>query len=394
MKRILVLALGLAILGAAPSGALAADKVTVETRNLYLGADLTPILAASDPVAANSAIVTALAEITATNFPERAQALAKEIADKQPHLVGLQEVFNFTKNFGNGAVPFRDYLADLMSALAAEGASYVVAASVQNLNTVLPVDEDFDGFFDFLLGTTDRDVILARADIAGAVTPVPFSLFCARPSADGGPGCNYSTVVVVPPPLGPINIERGFVGVDATIGGKTYRFLNTHLEVMFPAADPFAPFFQAAQATELNALLAASLFIFPLPAGSTPIVVGDINSSPDDGPFPDPLFGPFLPPYTQFSSGVDLVGAPTAIGAQTDAWDLRPGNDPGFTCCELSDLSNPTTLDDERIDVIFSVQVPSKVKANVIGNEPSDRTKPSRLWPSDHAGVVGTLTFP
>jgi len=91
--------------------ALAADKITVETRNLYLGADLTPI-------------VTALAEITATNFPERAQALAKEIADKQPHLVGLQEVFNFTKDLGNGAVPFRDYLADLMSALAAEGAPH------------------------------------------------------------------------------------------------------------------------------------------------------------------------------------------------------------------------------------------------------------------------------
>lgn len=392
MKRILVLALGVAILGAAPSGALAADKITVETRNLYLGADLTPILTAPDPVAFNAALVTALAEITATNFPERAQALAKEIADKQPHLVGLQEVFNFTKDFGNGAVPFRDYLDDLMIALAAEGANYVVAASVQNLNILLPVDEDFDAIPDFLLGATDRDVILARADIA--VTPVRFDLLCARPSLDGGPGCNYSTVVVAPTAFGPVIIERGFVGVDATIGGKTYRFLNTHLEVMFPAADPFAPFFQAAQATELNALLAASLGFFPLPAGSTPIVVGDINSSPDDGPFPDPMFGPFLPPYTQFASGVDLVGAPTTIGAQTDAWDLRPGNDPGFTCCELSDLSNAKTLDDERIDVIFSVQVPSKVKANVIGNQPSDKTRPSRLWPSDHAGVVGTLTFP
>ncbi len=391
MKRILVLALGVAILGGAPSGALAADKITVETRNLYLGADLTPILTALTPAAFNAALVTALAEITATNFPERAQALAKEIADKQPHLVGLQEVFNFTKNFGNGAVPFRDYLADLMSALAAEGASYVVAASVQNLNIVLPVDEDFDGLFDFLLGATDRDVILARADIAAAVTPVPFPLLCAaRASLDG---CNYSTVVMAPTALGPITIERGFVGVDATIGGKTYRFLNTHLEVMFPAADPFAPAIQAAQATELNALLAASLGFFPLPAGSTPIVVGDINSSPDDGPFPDPILGPFVPPYTQFASGVNLFGF-GLFAAQTDAWDLRPGNDPGFTCCELSDLSNKKTLDDERIDVIFSVQVPSKVKANVIGNEPSDKTKPSRLWPSDHAGVVGTLTFP
>jgi len=30
---------------------------------------------------------------------------------------------------------------------------------------------------------------------------------------------------------------------------------------------------------------------------------------------------------------------------------------------------------------------------NLIGNKPSDRT-PSRLWPSDHAGIVATLAGP
>jgi hypothetical protein len=48
----------------------------------------------------------------------------------------------------------------------------------------------------------------------------------------------------------------------------------------------------------------------------------------------------------QFADGVNVVGAPIAQGPYTDAWDLRPGNDPGFTCCELSELSNKKTVDD------------------------------------------------
>ena len=53
-------------------------------------------------------------------------ALAREIAEKRPHLVGLQEVFQFTLNGNTGAPPFRDLLEDLLSALAAEGADYYV----------------------------------------------------------------------------------------------------------------------------------------------------------------------------------------------------------------------------------------------------------------------------
>ncbi len=29
----------------------------------------------------------------------------------------------------------------------------------------------------------------------------------------------------------------------------------------------------------------------------------------------------------------------------------------------------------------------------MVGNAPPDKTTPSRLWPSDHAGVVATLEF-
>jgi hypothetical protein len=93
----------------------------------------------------------------------------------------------------------------------------------------------------------------------------------------------------------------------------------------------------------------------------------------------------------QLANNTDLLGG--ALGVPyTDVWDLRPGNPEGLTCCQLADLSNPVSIHDERVDVIFSVLAPSKVKANVLDDEPSDKT-PSRLWPSDHAAVIGELSY-
>src|SRR5687767_15573688 len=62
------------------------------TMNVYLGADLTPILEANnvnDAVDAGGEIAN---QVDRTNFPLRAQALAQEIQSTRPDLVGLQEV--------------------------------------------------------------------------------------------------------------------------------------------------------------------------------------------------------------------------------------------------------------------------------------------------------------
>ena len=62
------------------------------TRNVYLGADLTPAIQAAstnDFVDANGQIVR---DVDTNNFPIRAKGLAQEILQKKPDLVGLQEV--------------------------------------------------------------------------------------------------------------------------------------------------------------------------------------------------------------------------------------------------------------------------------------------------------------
>src|SRR4029079_15499640 len=66
--------------------------VEVMTRNLYLGADLTPAIAATTPEALSAANGQILREVVHNDFPTRAKGLAQEILTEKPDLVGLQEV--------------------------------------------------------------------------------------------------------------------------------------------------------------------------------------------------------------------------------------------------------------------------------------------------------------
>jgi len=417
MKFVFSMTLALALLTSAP--ALAEDKIDVMTQNQYLGADLTPVIAAETLEDFNLELVKALKTIAANEYPARATKLAELIADRLPELVGLQEMFVFEcKDLGR-AMPgqgcddpdikgaFHDHLTETTGALDDLEEPYKVAAIVNNLDLTgdlgfgfdgLPVDLDGGGP-DIAVTVLDRDVILARPDVetspldlCGVPVPNPFG-----PGPEGTwpwpnlnsttsmDGCNYSIVIEQPIPDLPITIkvQRGFVGVEATVGDKTYTYVNTHLEVQEPVQDnQFSSIFQSAQAFELIGTL--------LVLGKDAIVVGDINSSSEDEPFQG-----IIPPYMQF---IDLAG-------YTDAWDFRPGNQPGYTCCqgipeeeggEPGNLLNQQSNLDERIDVIFSLKVPSGVKkARVLGAKVSDKTPPAGLglWPSDHGSVAAELQF-
>src|SRR6478672_9986010 len=66
-------------------------KLTVMTRNLYLGADLSPGTNAKDFQGLVNAAGTILNQVDQNKFPTRAKGLAKEILATKPDLVGLQE---------------------------------------------------------------------------------------------------------------------------------------------------------------------------------------------------------------------------------------------------------------------------------------------------------------
>ncbi|HEX6581958.1 MAG TPA: hypothetical protein VF056_00050, partial [Thermoleophilaceae bacterium] len=83
---------------AIPAAAEAAEKrkggpkVTVMTRNLFLGADLAPAIEAANIPDAIDGAGTVWNELQSTKFPERAAPLAREIKRSNADLVGLQEV--------------------------------------------------------------------------------------------------------------------------------------------------------------------------------------------------------------------------------------------------------------------------------------------------------------
>jgi len=177
-----------------------------------------------------------------------------------------------------------------------------------------------------------------------------------------------------------VSIPRGFVGVDTTINGVNYRVVNTHLELRdLVPGDPSARFFQSAQAFELLQTLAVTT-----PEEHQLIVLGDMNSAPEDQIVPTP-FGDIVPPYLQF-----------AAAGFTDAWALRPGAASGLTCCQAENLANHKSVLYERVDLIWSHGAPARVKqARVVGANVSDKTPPAvqGIWPSDHGGVAADLQF-
>ncbi|MFO1392536.1 MAG: hypothetical protein U1F09_02050 [Steroidobacteraceae bacterium] len=391
MKRLLFASL-LALTGAANAGP--PSQIDVMTQNQYLGADLVPIVQAGaavpfDPVAFNAAVVNALAQVAA-NLPEqRYQALGREILFRHPEVVGLQEVFEFSCtpppagdpnlppgngcNFGPIAGAFNDHL---QGTLDATYGMYVAKAVVQNLNITLPIVTPVGGAY---VTVVDRDAILVRRDVAKSASVVPYGASCAYPSVDG---CNYDIVAETTIAGQTVRIERGFVGIDLRVGKSAYRVVNTHLEVRDPdPGNPASQYFQAMQAYQLAQTVSQGL------TGQKLIVVGDFNSAPVDMPY-----GPIVPPYMQF-----------AAAGFTDAWTMRPGAMQGqgaplvgYSCCQLEDLSNKSSMLYERIDLVWSLTKPSKVlDARLIGTTPAFKTWPpgQGVWPSDHAAVAATLRY-
>ena len=126
VKGIAVLVALLALV-AASAGEAKRQPVTVRvlTRNLYLGANLDPILQAKSFHEAFLAVEADWAQVQANDFPTRARAIAREIAQTRPDFVGFQELTLYrTQTPADLTVTpattvALDYAAELRKALAA-----------------------------------------------------------------------------------------------------------------------------------------------------------------------------------------------------------------------------------------------------------------------------------
>ena len=348
------------------TGALAIDRcsstkdgppIPVMTRNLYLGADLSPVFAAAakgDGPGIVQATTAAWQDIKATNFPERAGALADEIEHSEPLLVSLQEVSLFRTgppdSITGTPTPAEhvelDYLDILLKELGQRGLHYAPVTVTKEADAENPGYTAPGVLQDIRL--TDRDVILARTDVSSSKLQLS--------NKQMG---NYATYASLP--IGQtgqsIKLLRGWGSVDVTLRGQTFRFINTHLEQEGPLNA-----IQVAQGNEiLNGPANTSLPV---------ILVGDFNSRAD---------GTGTPTYS------NLIGA-----GFKDAWSATHPTDLSNTWGHDADLLNTTVNLTQRLDLVLFRNNLCALDADVVGDELSDRT-PSGLWPSDHAGVVATL---
>jgi endonuclease/exonuclease/phosphatase family metal-dependent hydrolase len=351
-------------------------NVTVMTRNLYLGSDLTGALTASGSVAVFEAAAQIWRNVQETNFNARAKVLADEIAARGPDLVGLQEAALWrrdTKGAPDGnATPAEevvyDFVHQLRSELDERGMHYDVASSQQEMDLEIPLDFDIDGAADVPAydgRLTMRDVILVKDS--------------DKIKVRNAQGANYAAGLPVPQDLGApgpspedttLSVKRGYTAVDVTrTRGKSkakFRFIDTHLEA-------FSAFFRSAQAGELIA-----------PDGVTDtdlrtVLVGDLNSDPADASVQGAPFSPI--PTANAAAYNRIVGAGfTDTGVAVN------------TCCHADDLLNaPPAAFTQRIDhVLTKGGKITKTSASLVGVDPAFRT-PTGLWPSDHGGVVTRL---
>ena len=139
------------VAGAEQPHPFAGNRVaTIMTQNLYVGADLGPVIAAPNLGALAVAVSAAYNQVQANNFPERAAALARQVDQVRPDLIGLQEasIFRIDTPADGPATPATtvtfDYVQILLEKLAQCGLRYEVVAVLQASDVEAPSTLGFD----------------------------------------------------------------------------------------------------------------------------------------------------------------------------------------------------------------------------------------------------------
>jgi endonuclease/exonuclease/phosphatase family metal-dependent hydrolase len=349
-------------------------QVRVMTRNLYLGADLSPAInskSQNEFFEANGGIIR---QVEATNFPVRAKGLAKEILETEPDLVGLQEVALWRTAPPSLGPVFSgkpeattvkyDFLKLLLAQLNKKRALYKPIVVQDEFDFEAPADAngvpgDGPGGGQGVLANTEvngrltmRDVILKRLH-AGVKTTNPQSGHYAHLLVEKVAGSKEVTVT------------RGWTSLDATVrGSRKFHFVNTHLEAFDNEAE--YPSIRAQQAAELVAPGGPATSKLPV------VLLGDLNS--DTKTEVKPGDGQAYQVLTK--AGFRERSTYKPLGCCIDSsYDLKTG-----TAAEF----------DHKVDHVMT-NTPKKVK--LVESKITGRKMQNGYWDSDHAGVFSALNI-
>ena len=236
-----------------------------------------------------------------------------------------------TLNGSTGAPPYRDYLS--RSARRAVGAGRRLLRSLrawQNLNVLIPIPG-----LGVVAATHLHDVVLAlgrRSGMDRAAQRLPG--VARRLQLRHRRHAQYRAV-------GPITLERGFVSSSMHWWMERGRFVWRIPIWQNPRAAAPVPG-RAGEPVDCE------------PGRTASIQAVRTHRRRKTSIRRQPI-------QTIIARRVPLVVPPCAqlAAAFTDAWLLRPGRPPGFTCCERSNLSNPESMLFKRVDVVFTSGVPT-----------------------------------
>jgi endonuclease/exonuclease/phosphatase family metal-dependent hydrolase len=375
---LILAAVAAALAFAAPAGAADQPRLKVMSRNVYLGADLTPGTKATSVQELVNAAGVILNQVDANKPSVRMKNLANEILSKQPDLVGLQEAALWrTEPCDQNPVPPKattvryDYVKLLLKVLNKGQKRYKVVVSKPEFDfevwantdgneatagTGCPFGSEINGRL------TMRDAILAR--IGHVTTTNPKSK-------------TFDTLLQVRPGGVPVDVTRGWTAIDATVkGSRTVRFVNTHLEAFDNQATNHTNKGTDVGNGEIREAQAKELFAKGGPAtGKRVILLGDLNSDkktevkPGDGLAYKALLG----------AGFAERSATKPLGCCLHADVLTTGGGGN-----ISDFNH-------KVDHVMT-NAPKTIKlvtSSVTGRQPANG-----YWGSDHAGLFSVLAIP
>lgn len=370
-----------------PYSAQAAEPTfTVMSRNIYLGADVGVALELIPDMPAAAQFM--WDQVNKNDFSKRSVALANEIKEYQPDVIGLQEatIWYCKKNAWSKKVEVFNFTDQLLEAL---GGEYVLASkdgttafnpgySINPIPflTMVKDPERFQKIFGedkAACGFQIGDALAIKKSLADQVIQVG--------------NTEYEDSYSIIPTL--MTIYRGYTWADINIANIPVRFVSTHLESIWD--ENKVP----------NAAKQASQLISDLKETNMPLVViGDFNADPRD-PRPANAANPGLQPTASeecpagnskcnayrlmIEAGFNDAG-PDASDPTTYTWGMNAlltGPDPDRLKAGQS-MGNEYGFTD-RLDYIFTNNGVDVTTSQIIGYKAP--------YATDHAGVFAEFTI-